>query len=70
MWSRCRERCHVIKPAVSSAAAETESAAADATGDPETGEGLSDKETDQTYLYIIYEKDQEADLLPSEMQSE
>ena len=61
---------HVIKPAASSAAVETESAAADATGDPETGEGMSDKETDQTYLYIIYEKDQEADLLPSEMQSE
>lgn len=61
---------HVIQPAASSAAAEADSTAADTTGDPETGEGLSDKETDQTYLYIIYEKDQEADLLPSEMQSE
>lgn len=62
---------HVIQPAASLAAAETESAAADnITGDPETGEGVSDKDADRTYLYIIYEKDQEADLLPSEMQSE
>ena len=62
--------CHVVQPAASPGT-ETEGASTDnITGDPETGEGLSDKETDRTYLYIIYEKDQEADLLPSELQSE
>ena len=61
---------HVVQPAASPGT-ETEGASTDnITGDPETGEGLSDKETDRTYLYIIYEKDQEADLLPSELQSE
>ncbi len=31
---------------------------------------LSDKEFDRTLLYIIYEKDQDADLLPSDLQQE
>lgn len=66
---------HVVQPGQAPGEAVTEDAGTEGdgtqvNGDQETGEGLSDAQADRNYLYIIYEKDEKADLLPSELQSE
>ena len=60
---------HTAQPASAAGEAQTEGDSTYLSGDPGTG-SVSDKERDASYLYIIYEKDQEADLLPSDLQAE
>ncbi len=61
---------HAAAPAGISADTETEGDTVYLTGDPGNGSEVSDRELDASLLYIIYEKDQDADLLPSELQKE
>ena len=61
---------HAAQRADSEAAGGTEEKNYLINDDPGTGSGLSDRELDAAFLYIIYEKDQDADLLPSGLQEE
>ena len=61
---------HVAGPAGTAQNGETEEGNIHLSGDSETGSGLTEKELDASRLYIIYEKDEDADLLPSGMESE